>query len=277
MNVRHDRALENEILEAFVLLFDPKCSVSIRTVKSIKPLEIKLAYRRKALQTHPDRARFIGKNERVLAALFTQVTSAYEKLCEHSKDDWQVLKNLAPTKFTGEMHSYQKENAKKDEKGREKEPQQAHDPSSQPKTEPHGGTSCRFKWGIPNEELLLGQYLYYTGAVTWDELIRAIIWQRNQRPLFGEIAFSWKMLTRDDINRILKEKKRSDRIGEYAVRNGFISRLQQLAIVGKQKGMQVPIGQYFIDNGTMTLSELSVLVEQQRQHNFMARKQKKAV
>lgn len=277
MNVRHDRALENEILDAFVLLFDPKCSISIQTIKSIKPLEIKIAYRRKALQTHPDRARFIGKNERELAALFTRVTGAYEILCEHSKDEWRVLKNLAPSRFAGGLHSHQKNKMRNEGKTQEKSERQAQNQSSQAKSETNGGASCRFTWGIPNAELLLGQYLYYSGAITWDELIRAIIWQRSQRPLFGQIALSWNMLTRDDINRILKEKTRGDRIGDFAVRNGYITRLQQLAIAGRQKGMQFPIGQFFINSGKMTSGELAAFIEQQHRHNIMARNLKKAV
>lgn len=317
MKKKHDRTLENEILDAFVLLFNPECGVSLDSIKSIKPLEIKIAYRRKALESHPDRAHFIGKSERELSELFTKVTKAYEKLCEHSKDDWIVLKNISPSRFAGSIFSYKKESKPEKQETREEKKyysQYSAYQKEEPKTSwsrqsnqswqnnnnkekssgsasntfnqnntrentgsANTGTCLKFKWGIPNSELLFGQFLYYSGIITWEELIKAIIWQRNQRPLFGQIAQSWNILSRDEVHQIIKEKKHKDKIGEYALKNGYINAFEQRAIIGKQKRMQYPIGQYFCTVGKLTADEIKIAVEKHRQHNIKARSLKKAV
>ena len=69
---------------------------------------------------------------------------------------------------------------------------------------------------------------------------------RRQRPLFGEIAKDWGILTEDEIYRICKEKGFREKFGEFALNNGYLSLFEHIAIVGKQKKLQPLIGKFFI-------------------------------
>ncbi len=124
-----------------------------------------------------------------------------------------------------------------------------------------------FTGTIPNRELLIGQFLYYSGLISWSTLNQAIVWQRRQRPIIGKIALDWGILSAEDIRRILKGRSYKDHFGEYAHRNGYITKFQHLAIVGKQKQMQPPIGQYFIQQGFLGNYDIKEMAESLRIHN----------
>jgi len=125
---------------------------------------------------------------------------------------------------------------------------------------------------VPKRELLIGQFLYYSGLISWNTLTQAIVWQRRQRPIIGKIAQDWGILSSEDIRRILKERSYKDQFGEYAHRNGYITKFQHLAIVGKQKQMQPPIGRYFVQQGLLGNYDIKKMTESLRIHNTSATK-----
>ena len=90
-----------------------------------------------------------------------------------------------------------------------------------------------FTGNVPRREPLIGQFLYYSGLISWDTLNHAIVWQRRQLPIIGTIAHDWGFLSAEEIQSILKERSYKDHFGEYARRNGYITNFQHLAIVGK--------------------------------------------
>ena len=99
--------------------------------------------------------------------------------------------------------------------------------------------SDRFYSGnVPKRELLIGQFLYYSGLISWKTLFDAVCWQRKQRPAIGKIALDWGILSPDNIKRILTERNYKEQFGDYALRNGLISHFKHLAIVGRQKKLQ---------------------------------------
>jgi len=124
-----------------------------------------------------------------------------------------------------------------------------------------------FTGKIPRRELLIGQFLYYSGLISWNTLTQAIVWQRGQRPIIGKIAQDWGILSAEEIQRILKERSYKDQFGEYAHRNGYITKFQHLAIVGKQKKMQPPIGRYFIQQGLLRNYDIEKMTESLKIHN----------
>ncbi len=125
---------------------------------------------------------------------------------------------------------------------------------------------------VPKRELLIGQFLYYSGLISWNSLTQAIVWQRRQRPIIGKIAQDWGIMSAEDIQRILKERSYKDQFGEYAHRNGYITKFQHLAIVGKQKQMQPPIGRYFIQQGLLGNYDIKKMTESLKIHNTKATK-----
>lgn len=124
-----------------------------------------------------------------------------------------------------------------------------------------------YKSYIPKRKLLFGQFLYYSGLVSWRTLFDAISWQRRQRPLIGQIALDWGILSSDEIQRILTERSYKENFGEYALRKGYITYFEFSAIIGKQKMLQRPIGEYFLQQGILCRSEIEKMIERLKNHN----------
>lgn len=122
--------------------------------------------------------------------------------------------------------------------------------------------------------LLFGQYLYYSGIISWRTLIDAITWQRLQRPRIGQIAMGWGMLTSRDVVRILTERTLNERFGECALRTGYITHFQHIALIGRQRKLQRPIGEFFVAHGHLSGGQVLHFVNRQRLHNRNAMKVK---
>ncbi|MDP6924188.1 MAG: hypothetical protein R2568_02880 [Candidatus Scalindua sp.] len=129
-----------------------------------------------------------------------------------------------------------------------------------------------FTGNVPKRELLIDQFLYCSGLISWNALTQAIVWQRRQRPIIGKIAQDWGILSSEEIQRILKERSYKDQFGEYAHRNGYITKFQHLAIVGKQKKMQPPIGRYFVQQGLLRNYDIKKMTENLKIHNVKTTK-----
>ena len=69
-----------ELLDACKILFGPGVYVSPDFLRYLKPVGLKTAYRKKAFETHPDRAKMLGRREKGLTENFRQVQQAYEIL-----------------------------------------------------------------------------------------------------------------------------------------------------------------------------------------------------
>jgi len=119
--------------------------------------------------------------------------------------------------------------------------------------------------------LMFGQYLYYSGIITFKSLLDAVYWQRNQRPPFGELANKWSLFTEEDTLYILKMRKPRERFGDCALRLGLISSFQHKAILIKQKNMQKPIGKYFTENDIFSEDELKAYLDRHELYNQMTK------
>ncbi len=108
---------------------------------------------------------------------------------------------------------------------------------------------------MPRWRLRLGEYLYYSGRVRWSELVDAIAWQRSQRPPVGRIAVDFGFLRHDDVGVLLERRREAGAhgtpFGEWAVRQGYLTTFQLLAILGHQLRLQRPIGAYFVERGLL--------------------------
>jgi hypothetical protein len=102
-------------------------------------------------------------------------------------------------------------------------------------------------------------------------LIDAFVWQKKQRPLFGQIAKDWGYLTPGDIISIIRQKKYHDRFGDYALRNGYLTPFQQMAVAGKQRICQPLIGCHFIRKGFISESQMKSISQRVFSHNMKFR------
>jgi hypothetical protein len=117
---------------------------------------------------------------------------------------------------------------------------------------------------------MIGQFLYYSGLISWRTLIEAICWQWRQRPPIGKIAIAWGLISSQDVIRILTVRNLNEKFGECALRIGYISNFELLALVGKQRQLQRPLGEYFIISGILSTTDIMSMADKQQLHNLTA-------
>ena len=268
----------SELFQACETIFGPEVNVSIEFLEYLQPIGIKTAYRKRALETHPDRAKVLGSFARDLNTEFIDVQQAYEKLLLF------VETNNGSTVNTSSFNDFQTQQARsyqswekssftssyqntRQHKGRQKK--SSHDQKYTSKR--HKSHPDHFYTGsIPKGNLMIGQFLYYSGLISWRTLIEAICWQWRQRPPIGKIAIAWGLISSQDVIRILTVRNLNEKFGECALRIGYISNFELLALVGKQRQLQRPLGEYFITSGILTATEIVNMANKQQLHNLTA-------
>ena len=202
---------------------------------------VRQAWRRRALETHPDRAAALGRDEVEMAREFQAVAEAYRSLCPPDPP-----------------------------RARAPEPRPRAQPARPPVDHLHRG-------GIPRRPLLFAEYLYYRGRVSWRNLVEAVAWQRRQRPLIGRIAVEWGHLDGAQVRQVLAARRRAQGarpFGECARRLGFLTGSQLLALLGRQRRLQRRIGEYFVEAGLVAPGELPAIEADLTRHNARFRRER---
>ncbi|MFQ3574057.1 MAG: hypothetical protein SNJ53_05435 [Thermodesulfovibrionales bacterium] len=237
----------NSLYKSCRILFGEEVVLTPQFFSYIKESGVKSAFRQKALETHPDRLLHLSDDERAeKTETFYQVISSYKQLLDFLKardsgdkkiitDGWAESNNLAKDNYN--LYRY-------------------------------------YKGNLPKRELLFGEFLYYSGSVPWKSYIDAIVWQRRQRPRFGEIAKTWNYLSKDNIEFLLRNKAIGELIGETAIRFALMTRLQVKTIVLHQRMRQKKIGEYFVAEGFLTKGEINDLYLEFRRHNSIYKAKK---
>jgi len=199
--------------------------------------EVREAFRRRALETHPDRAQALGRSEASLAEDFRHILEAYQIL---SREE------AAPTPPRPVA-------------------QRARERASRPPRD------HLHRAPLPHRQLLFAEFLYYSGRASWRNLVEAVAWQRRQRPAIGRIAVEWGHLSDEEVREILDLRRRegsaAEPFGEYARRRGFLSAAQLLALLGRQRRLQRRIGQFFVECGIVAENEIPSLDLDLSRHN----------
>lgn len=115
-----------------------------------------------------------------------------------------------------------------------------------------------------DKRFMLGRYLLRRGHITLRQLVDAVLWQRAQRPRVGELAIEWGIMTKAEVYFVLREKTVDEMFCDVAVRLGFLTPFQRLAILARQRRMQMPIGQYFIDRGILQTEQVDKAANEAR-------------
>lgn len=290
------------LIDDCCLLFDSEIINYVDFLDNLSPGKLRSAYRKKAFATHPDRSQALGKNREKLDKCFKEMSTAYKRLDSIIQGEKKyIIKEEVPKKRKTRSASRstpakkakapKQAKAKKQTNSRKQTKSTSQTETTKPtKQKSTAGFSfmnsakkaCStqmtlkaqatisdryFTGNVPRRELLIGQFLYYSGLISWNALNQAIVWQRRQRPIIGKIALDWGILSAEDIQRIMKERSYKDHFGEYAHRNGYITKFQHLAIVGKQKNLQPPIGLYFIQHGLLGNCDIKKMIECLSTHN----------
>jgi hypothetical protein len=226
-----------EIASALRLLYGENVAIRPDIIGKLDAEGLKTAFRKRAMELHPDRAKILGKSSAELNELFMDVQTAYERLQE------LLGPSFEPSRHFG---------------SKTRKP-----PSS------WNGSRGEHYWDtdIPGSKLVLGQFLYYAGLVTFNTLVSAITWQRQQRPSFGRIAGLWDYLSDAQVKQIIASRKPGEKFGESAVRLGYLTHFQHTAVLGFQKWIQRPIGEFFQEIGILEEAEIVYLIGLMKKHN----------
>lgn len=299
------RLTETEFSQAYGLLFQEHGCVHecLLRVRNLDQRSLKQAYRRRAQETHPDRAHLREIPSTDSEGEFRSVVAAYEllKLVQQGAVDVHVV-TRSRSNPVHRTHQAGTPGGHADawRQGRTSSWTRPEAPQNKPRHSADNAQAATGRsgvWGkfwqqsaeasqfnpnsdhyfekqIPNRQLLFGQYLYYSGAISWRQLIDALVWQRQQRPMIGQLAKEWGLLTDEQVRTVLQVRRDSGRydikFADFAQELGFLTAQDKIALCGRLKVMQKPLGQYFIETGLFTEQALNQLLLGHRRHNWRA-------
>ncbi|OQY20564.1 MAG: hypothetical protein B6I36_00680 [Desulfobacteraceae bacterium 4572_35.1] len=244
---------ETELFDACRVLFSNEVQVSRDFLFYIQPSGVKTAYRKKARETHPDLLidappeEYERQNE-----LFRDVNQAYKLLDLFANSPSKRLWPTADSR-TGFGAGCQ--------------PSTGSGQHSQENYTDGEGQDQQSSILLPRRYLETGLFLYYRGVISYDEMIEALVWQRRQRPIIGNIAENWGWLKSGDIQAINRFHGRRGRFGARAVQMGYLTTFQVQVLLRHQRHAQKRFGQYFVEQGRLTRSEIDAYIREQLLHN----------
>jgi hypothetical protein len=225
--------------------------------------DLKRLFRRAALATHPDLAAEAVDRE---ADRFLQAMRAYELLWAHLQT--RPAREAAP-------RADARPAAAPGPGARPARPPAG--PAAGPASRPAAASAAPPREGpfyhrgpIPARRLRTAEFLFYSGVISWQTMIDAVVWQRRQRPRFGELAQQFRAATRDEIAWVLGEKGSREPTGVTAVRLSVLSDDEVGRILRYQRAIQAPIGRFFLERNHLSRPELVELVRELFRHNLRA-------
>ena len=235
---------EAEAFRACRTLFGPELQLNRDFLRYLQPSGVRTAYRNKAKQTHPDRFAVATSHVRDKQhQLFQDLNQAHET----------VLNFLQQRKALHNSHSFS------NNRSNYQQPQQ--------RWRQERPYSKYYRGPLPSRPLQFGLFLYYLGIIPFNAVISAISWQRQQRPILGEIARRWGWLDDRQIKQVLAYRNGACKFGERAEQLGLLSSLQVRAMLLHQRSKQQQMGQYFIGQGLFDEEALHQLLRQLAEHN----------
>lgn len=238
---------ENELLNACRVLFGSEVLISRDFLFYVQPCGIKSAFRQKAKLVHPDLhvAATVDEYEHQ-TELFREVNEAYKLLDRFSTSDHKRFLTPADQDTTFSN-------------GFTKKPEE-------------GCSDYADGISLPQRYLETGIFLYHMGVITYAEVIEALVWQRRQRPVIGDLAIRWGWLTEKDIQFINRQGAFKGRFGARAEHGGYLTPFQVQVLLRYQQSCQQPFAQYFVEQGILSANEVKRLMRAQALHNSRYRK-----
>jgi len=256
-------------LHACRLLFGAEVLVSRDFLDYVQLSGLKSAFRRRALETHPD-------NDRKVASAcdpteFYQVREAYATLLDFlRRRDGLPADNDRPCQSSTES-------APPAESGTPRSDAEQDSPFYikirpivlSPLARGQAATSIdRFHQGpLPNRPLLFGHFLYYSGLTTWRTITRILLWQKQGRPRCGELGSRFGMLSSENVALILHNKSPHTLFGEAALALGLLNQGQVHALLRQQLRLQKKFGAILLEKQLVDEQELRSLLHLFRLHN----------
>ncbi len=252
---------ESDLFAALGLLFAADLKNCREMLGSLQESDVKKAYRKKALQTHPDRFAALGEVHRKrYSERFIKVNNAYEMLSTYLKQSKSKGFDIREASEAAEADStpYRRQYRPKYE-------------SENPFRERRHNFYTHSFWrkDVPGRRLRFAEFLYYSGIIPWKHFIRALAWQSKQRPRLGEIAQRWRWLTESQILEAVRDRRPGLRIGELLLHHRIISPFQLNVLLWQQRKLQKPIGEYFVQHGLLSAMQIHQGLFRQERHNLV--------
>ncbi len=267
---------EKELYRACEVIFGPELDISRDFLEYIQLSGVKSAYRKRAMETHPDRlAADHAAADGPSGALFHDVQQAYESLRQYleARDKGFKLPGRRPVRAGNGTTT------------RRSRPRPGCRTGTGRNSGQGAATGCRagrdttgtprfFKnidqlhqGPLPNRRLELGQFLYYSGLASWRTIVKALAWQRSRRPRIGEISRRFGLLSEQDVARVLRHQQPGQRFGEAARAMGLLTETQVRLLLQTQKRLQHKFGEYFLKEKILTPGKLARLLTALHRHN----------
>lgn len=221
---------ENDLFMACQILFGSDIVPSRGFLEYLLEEGITSAFRKRAMEIHPDKALLAGLSQEKCQQEFVALQNACETLREHvASRHVKQQKILYPQRVKEEIPPINKL--------------------------------------LPEKKLLFGRFLYHAGIIQWRQLIYALAWQKSTRLKIGELAIQMGYLERNSIGIILKNLGQNSSFGLTALELGLLTRAEVKALLFRQRCQQKRLGQFFVEDKILSNVELDVLLGQCKHHN----------
>ena len=254
-------ASHSELFDSCRILFGPELQCSHEFLDYLQIGGVKSAFRRRAMETHPDRMVTGGQGSGSLdASGFHLVRQAYENLLDFLRD-----KQQAPPTISASNGEQEHGPAGYYEHRRRIRPIVLPEEVQSRR----GCTSTeRYHQGeLPERELLFGHFLYYSGLANWRTIARILAWQRNERPRLGEIGIRYGWLDQEDITMVLKKRRYLAPFGQTARALGLLDQRQVRMLLARQQQLQKKFGTILLEKNLLKDYELRELLQRFQDHN----------
>jgi hypothetical protein len=252
-------AKRGDLLSACRVLFGAEECAAPDFLARLDAQLVRRRFRTRAIELHPDRAAVLHRPPAALAEAFKQVEAAYRTLRAHLAAGTRVGDRAS----SGNVHGPA---ATPPACSVPRGPGRAAAPII-PEVAHVAGGDHFWSGPIPGRILRLGEFLYYSGRISWSELIRALVWQARQRPRFGQVAGSFGYLTPELVAAVLARRRAQEKIGEAALRLQLITSLQQQVVLQAQERRHQRIGDYFRQTGVLATADVESFGRAVRAHN----------
>lgn len=128
-----------------------------------------------------------------------------------------------------------------------------------------------FAGAIPDTQLRLAEWLYYTRKIDFDTLIDSLVWQYTVRPKIGSIARSLGFIDRAGVSIVMTRRRVGERFCEAAVRMGYLGPFERSIVLGRQRLMNQPIGSYFVERFIINKVDIDESLRAMWAHNLRIR------
>lgn len=276
------RISETKLFWSCEILFGSDLNVSRQFLDYLQAGGIKSAYRKRAMETHPDR--LIGLDlplRKQSIERFHEVREAYETLLSflttkeispilHGKSGAAKERPRPPAPPFRQDHAFSHSagnETRQEPFYRNRKIRPIILPDEIRRGHVFANTESLYRGQLPRRHLLFGHFLYYSGLTNWRTIARILTWQRTERPRLGELAGRFGMCRQEEIAAIMNAKKPFRQFGETAQMLGILTEHQVRVLLFHQQRMQKKFGTILVEKNLISKPELQELLDRFEDHN----------